>query len=159
MFGNCWLRHREGLGQICNGGLSFGKTSQNGPPRGIGQRCEGGIEIVGVRLSITCQLHNRTVIYTEEPVKRILANDPRDSYGLVTPDGPADGGRQRTLLSGGSGSGSSLTHISLSHISLSHISLTHRRGGLERLVVSYERIRVLIAGSFCGLVRMAGDAG
>ena len=58
MLGDRGLGHREGLGQLRDRGFPRGQPGQDRPPRGIGERREGGVEPARSDLLITIQLHN-----------------------------------------------------------------------------------------------------
>src|SRR5882724_7073888 len=62
VLGNGRQAHVERRGQLTDGSLAERNPGKDGPPRGVGQRCEGGAQ--GIRHGyLTDQLFNRSVNY------------------------------------------------------------------------------------------------
>src|SRR5580692_2734544 len=62
VFGDGGLGHGERLGEFGYGGLAGCETAKDGPPGGVRQRGEGGVQTGCRGLSITGWLHNRMVL-------------------------------------------------------------------------------------------------
>src|SRR5580765_1298501 len=62
MFGNSRLAHRKRLRQLRNRRLTRRQPRQDRPPRRIGQRREGRVQVTGSRRTITTWFHNVKVI-------------------------------------------------------------------------------------------------
>ena len=54
VLGDGGLGHREGAGELVNGGFAGAETGEDGAAGGIGERGEGGVESLFVGHCITC---------------------------------------------------------------------------------------------------------